>query len=279
VACTEEILMKKPELKPWARGPYELIRHADGHRVHGSDTDRRIALIGYDNAVEVCVDVYVRLHPKLKDGKSMSKAEVENHLANYHTKLEFLDHYLQSQGYRLDPPIETVVWCHQLRNELYHSGNGMVPEEHVIEAASRAAKAVFQFLFGADYDAIGAARPYEDEPAESFPEQAYTTERMQFLEAWIEFEERVHYLARVFGDQPKPYEPPLRVLERSRAFTMLPDGARQTVLEARRVRDRIVHGGTISQPEALPDMTRGIRALAETVRELAATCYTTRAEE
>jgi len=270
--------MRKPELKPWARGPYELIRHADGHRAGGSDTDRRLALIGYDNAVEVCIDVYLKLHPKLKNGQTMSKAEVENHLANYHTKLEFLDHYLESQGCRLDPPIETVVWCHQLRNELYHSGNGMIPEEHVIRDASRAARAVFQFLFGVDYDAIAATWPNDDEPTTSFPDESYSTDRMRFLAAWIELEEQVHYLARVFGDQPKPYEPPLRVLERVRAFAMLPDGAQRTVLEARRIRDRIVHGGTISQPEALPSMTRQIRALSATVGELAAKGHSPRAE-
>ncbi|NLH98004.1 MAG: hypothetical protein GX446_00770 [Chthonomonadales bacterium] len=45
--------MRKAQLKPWVCGPYELIRHAEGHRAATSDTDRRMALIGYDNAVEV----------------------------------------------------------------------------------------------------------------------------------------------------------------------------------------------------------------------------------
>ena len=48
-----EARVRKAQLKPWVCGPYELIRHAEGHRAATSDTDRRMALIGYDNAVEV----------------------------------------------------------------------------------------------------------------------------------------------------------------------------------------------------------------------------------
>lgn len=45
--------MKSDDLKPWMRGPFELIRHADRHLKANGDTDRRIALIGFDNAIEI----------------------------------------------------------------------------------------------------------------------------------------------------------------------------------------------------------------------------------
>ena len=32
-------------LKPWAEGPFELILHAEVHRLAGDDIDRRIAFI------------------------------------------------------------------------------------------------------------------------------------------------------------------------------------------------------------------------------------------
>lgn len=69
--------MGKSELVPWARGPYELIKHADGHLQVSADTDRRIALIGFDNAVEVCIDVFIKLHPKLRSGIELPRDEVE----------------------------------------------------------------------------------------------------------------------------------------------------------------------------------------------------------
>ena len=39
-----------PTLKPWVRGPFELIRHAEGHLKAGTDFDKRMALISFDNA-------------------------------------------------------------------------------------------------------------------------------------------------------------------------------------------------------------------------------------
>ena len=53
--------MSKDALNPMGRGPFELIKHADGHVKDSGDTDRRIALIGFDNAIEVCIDVFIKL--------------------------------------------------------------------------------------------------------------------------------------------------------------------------------------------------------------------------
>ncbi len=50
-------------LPPWANGPFELIVHAESHRRNGDDFDRRIALITFDDAIEVSVTTYISLHP------------------------------------------------------------------------------------------------------------------------------------------------------------------------------------------------------------------------
>jgi aspartyl-tRNA(Asn)/glutamyl-tRNA(Gln) amidotransferase subunit A len=91
----------EPMIQPWMRGPLELIRHAHGHFEKDGDTDRRIALIGFDNAIEVCIDVYIRLHPKLRKGIELKREEVDAASKNYHAKLEFLDKHLDA----LDPVI------------------------------------------------------------------------------------------------------------------------------------------------------------------------------
>jgi hypothetical protein len=58
------------KLKPWAAGPFELIRHADGHLKAGSDFDKRMALISYDNAIEVPkLRARGALQPRLLAGK------------------------------------------------------------------------------------------------------------------------------------------------------------------------------------------------------------------
>ncbi len=48
------------KLPAWARGPYELIEHAEGHYHGDTDVDRRIALIGFDNAIEVAITTYLQ---------------------------------------------------------------------------------------------------------------------------------------------------------------------------------------------------------------------------
>ena len=89
--------MKIEDLKPWMRGPFELIRQSDGHLKAKGDTDHRISLIGFDNAIEVSIDVFIRLHPKSRNGVEIPKAEVEIATRNYHTKIEFLDNHVQTR--------------------------------------------------------------------------------------------------------------------------------------------------------------------------------------
>jgi hypothetical protein len=171
------------------RGPLELIRHAHGHFESDDDTDRRIALIGFDNAIEVCIDVYIRLHPKLRKGVEIRREEVDAASKNYHTKLEFLDKRLWSAPNSPAVPIETILWYHQLRNELYHSGNGMVPERHVVEGAFEAALAVFATLFGTDPSPLVRKRRPTRPPRAIIPTSTLHTDEMEFLRAFTEFEQ------------------------------------------------------------------------------------------
>ena len=149
------VVQKNDGLKPWMRGPYELLKHASEHFIQGDDTDRRIALMGFDNAIEVSLEVFIRLHPRLR-GHEIRKDDVEKALRNFHEKITFLEKYAAENDEDIDLPISEILWFHSLRNELYHSGNGMVPEMHVVEDAQNAAIDVFQILFKVD---AGELRP------------------------------------------------------------------------------------------------------------------------
>jgi hypothetical protein len=173
--------------KPWARGPLELIRHADGHLQQAGDTDRRLALIGFDNAIEVCIDVFIKLHPKLRKGVQIKNEDADKALRNYHSKIEFLDEFVASQNAQLDVPVEVIVWYHSLRNELYHSGNGMVPELHVVEGARVAAYAVFKALFGVDATPVSTGADKRPQTVQSVPYLGQS-DVMEFLRTFIDFE-------------------------------------------------------------------------------------------
>ena len=60
--------------KPWAYGPFELLLHAELHYRAGEDFDRRIAMIGFDNAIEVAITTYLGLHPIQRGNRARSAA-------------------------------------------------------------------------------------------------------------------------------------------------------------------------------------------------------------
>jgi hypothetical protein len=135
-------------LKPWCRAAFELIVHAELHLRDGGDFDRRMAHIGFDNAIEVAITTYLSLNPIQRQKKSYPKADVEKWTANYHTKLEFLELEAKSRGWILKIPNDEVVFYHDIRNTQYHTGGPGVPEGEHLAGLRTAAIDTFAMLFG-----------------------------------------------------------------------------------------------------------------------------------
>ncbi len=110
-------------LPPWANGPFELLLHAEGHLREGGDFDRRIALISFDNAIEVAIATYLTLNPIQRGGRHYSKSDVDKWLNNYHARLEFLEAELVRRGVAWSIDRSHIVWAHDHRNEQYHGGH------------------------------------------------------------------------------------------------------------------------------------------------------------
>ena len=85
-------------LKPWAVRPFELIYHAEIHYRRGDDYDRRLALISFDNSIEVSITAYLSLNPIQRNGRTYDKEKVREWLKNYHTKLDFFSDEIRSRG-------------------------------------------------------------------------------------------------------------------------------------------------------------------------------------
>jgi len=134
-------------LKPWADGPFELIVHAQLHIQDGSDFDRRIALISFDNAIEVAITTYLSLDPIQRGNRQYQNADVGRWLGNYHCKLDFFFHEMQSRGVNVDCKKDEIVWCHNVRNDQYHEGGPTIPGERVLTEIRKAALEVFSTLF------------------------------------------------------------------------------------------------------------------------------------
>lgn len=134
-------------LAPWVNGPFELLIHAEGHLLNGDDFDRRIALISFDNAIEVAITTHLTLNPIQRSGRSYERASVEKWLKNYHSKLDFLEEELTTKGLPWAVERSHIVWCHQNRNEQYHGGNKGTPEMSLLTLVRQAALWIFSVLY------------------------------------------------------------------------------------------------------------------------------------
>lgn len=142
-------------MKPWAQLPFELIRHAEDHAKGGGDFDRRMALISFDNAIEVSIITYLSLNPIQRDNQQFSKEEVRKWEHDFHSKLRFLEHFVKTvlgQPMAFEPA--DIIFFHDLRNDLYHRGIGVVPELRHISGIRAVAFWVFSTLFKTDAETL-----------------------------------------------------------------------------------------------------------------------------
>jgi len=134
-------------LRPWAQGPFELLVHAEMHRRAGEDLDRRMALISFDNSIEVSITTYLTLNPIQRNGVQYQREDVTNWLRNYHTKLDFFASELERRSLSEEIEKSEIIWYHDHRNEQYHGGSRGVPESRVLDEIKKASLWIFSVLF------------------------------------------------------------------------------------------------------------------------------------
>lgn len=141
------IVSTKNNLKPWAVRPFELIFHAEIHYRKGSDYDRRLALISFDNSIEVSITTYLSLNPLQRGNKQYHREKIENWMNNYHSKLDFFALEIQARGLPEYKEKAEIVWYHDQRNEQYHGGGFGVPQQDTLDGIRQVALWIFSVLF------------------------------------------------------------------------------------------------------------------------------------
>lgn len=135
-------------LKLWAHGPFEMILHAEQHYQLGEDLDRRIALIGFDNAVEVSISTYLSLNPIHRGGLKLKPELVKDWMGSYSKKLDFFyDEILKPKGLPEQHAKENILWYHDQRNEQYHEGRPSVPGKLALDGIRNVAFWIFSTLY------------------------------------------------------------------------------------------------------------------------------------
>lgn len=254
------------DIKPWVYGPFELLEHAEGHLTTGRDFDKRIALISYDNAIEVAITTFLRLHPSQRGGKSYPRVKTDNWLANYHSKIDFFfNAYLQERQDAFPVTLDEVIWYHNLRNELYHSGTGMVPEGRNLTGARTAAISIFSELFQVD-----AGLHLKKKTAPEVPpiekQAPRVSGEMTFLSSFIQLEKTLVSTLDALGEANSASRRPITFGEAWNRFVsqcgQLPDRYNIVVNKAQHARNDLVHGQPINIGE------EDLMALATEVDEI-----------
>jgi len=130
---------------PWSEGPKELLQHAVDHLSQEGDFDRRIAMISIDNAVELMIKTYLGLPKRRAKGKGPSRKELDEASNSFPNLLDLVEKHADEKltGVSLDE----IEWYHRIRNQLYHSGNGITVEVAKVQTYLTLAKTLFQNLF------------------------------------------------------------------------------------------------------------------------------------
>lgn len=232
---------------PWASGPGEILKHGLSLLKSDSDTNRRLALISIDNAVELIVKTYLGL-PARVIGIRIPRAEIEEMSMSFPKLLDGLEKYCKDKMTGID--LGEIEWYHRLRNELYHNGNGLTVERARVEVYSELAKTLFAALFGAP---LIEDRTREDELLGDF------------MAAWINFERALQGLAVSVEDKHSIRRNPVDVLQFLLQTNQISKADFTEINQMRRIRNEVIHGLSDYKEAITPNV---IERLKHYTREL-----------
>lgn len=124
---------------PWQNGPTELIKYAIQHMHNKTDFDSRIAYLMLDVGVETLFKTYLTLPDDIT--KTQTKFS-ERKLASEGNFHELVRGVGKAANEKLkDFNLSHIQFYHDLRNKLYHQGNGItIPQENLYSYAQLATK-------------------------------------------------------------------------------------------------------------------------------------------
>lgn len=228
---------------PWATGPGEILRHGLELLESDSDTNRRLAMISIDNAVELMIKTFLGL-PKRVSGITISRKDYQDMAESFPRLLDGLEEHAPDKLDGID--LGTIEWYHRLRNELYHQGNGLTVEREKVEVYAQIANLLFKNLYG--YELVHPANRKSDLLG-------------QFMEEWVRFEAGLRDLAathNLLGQAPQSM---IRLLDFLEGASLLSPQDRRELDHFRQLRNEIVHGMADYREVLSPEVVGNLRRL------------------
>ncbi len=238
--------MKKSSKLPWASGPGEILRHGTSLLNRDTDTNRRLAMISIDNAVELMIKTYLGL-PKRITGLTIPRKKFQDIAENFPSLLDGLEEYAPEKLEGVE--LGTIEWYHRLRNELYHQGNGLTVERDKVEIYAELANLLFKNLFG----------------EELVPHTSPDTELLgDFMSQWVSIEQSLYRLAELtYPDQKHLQQINIGPIPSFLARDKILKKDMATEIERlRKLRNDIVHGQIDYKTNLTGDLITSIQKLS-----------------
>ncbi len=237
---------------PWASGPGEILKHGLELLIKDTDTNRRLAMISIDNAVELTIKTYLGL-PKRVSGLSIARIEYQDFAESFPKLLDALEKHSSDKLEGID--LGEIEWYHRLRNQLYHQGNGLTVEKDKVEIYAELANILFANLFG-----IRLTEPEEDE----------TVLLGKFMEAWVNFERTITEAVSSMNKENarRPYSP-MRMIDMLVKEGIISQAEMNEINDIRRIRNETVHGVVNYKDIVKPETVEKLNSItAELLRRL-----------
>ena len=239
--------MKEDPYLHWATGPGEILRHGLDLLKNDSDTNRRLAMISIDNAIELMIKTFLGL-PKRVNGLAIPRKEYQEMAESFPKLLDGLEQRAPEKLDGID--LGTIEWYHRLRNELYHQGNGLTVEREKVEVYAELANLLFKNLYG--YELVHSS----DSSTELLGE---------FMDEWVRFEANLRDLAathHLLGQEPGSM---LRAMEFLENASVITPQHRREIDHYRRLRNEIVHGAADYKETLTRDVVDRLHHLVEKI--------------
>lgn len=244
-----EKYMEKKANPPWASGPGEILKHGIALLKEDTDTNRRLAMISIDNAVELMMKTYLGL-PERITGLKVTRKEYEDFSESFPKLLDALEKYASDKIVSID--LGALEWFHRIRNELYHQGNGLTVERDKVDVYAELANVLFVNLFG--------FRLIE-------PKEEGTEILGDFMDAWITFENATMNLSLASGYRTKMQMDAIRFIQKKGLISRY---EMAEIDHLRTVRNEIIHGMADYNLVLNSTMVDRLKELAEKLKPIKA---------
>ena len=239
--------------QPWTSGPREILQHGLSLLRDDSDSNRRLAMLSIDNAVELIIKTYLGL-PKRVTKLHISRRDFTEISESFPKMLDALEEHAEQYLEGID--LGEIEWFHRLRNQLYHQGNGLTVAREQVEVYAGLSKLLFQNLFGEELPVV-----FEDE---------YHL-LGEFLATWVDFEKLIATLSYNNMDmlaltKGSPRPPIMAINELIKLNTFSEKDA-QTITYMRKLRNDVTHGVSDFHDAITPKLIKDLRYIIEKYSE------------